>query len=220
MAYRYDMQDKTPQQKAIVAKRDAEEKRRNQEAKKISDRELAEKVNSDFLSSVIEKDTCLTQNDKNESKTTIQEVLKTACVNEATVKKNKDKVPGLTYAEGVYDIVEGTRYPCDYHRYKMKDSADRRYLLLKAISEYKYINHDSLKVYQEQFVDLIGDLLKAGLIRENHLFNHYGANAYDCTPLGDNLLKKQNTEALREIAELVVTAVGTFAGKIIPEYPN
>lgn len=220
MAYRYDMQDKTPQQKAIVAKRDAEEKRRNQEVKKKSDRESAKKVNTDSRLLVIDKGMCPEQNNTNESKITIEEFQKIAGVKEATIRKNKDKIPGLTYAKGIYDILKGTRYPYDYHRYRIKDSADRRFLLLKAISEYKYIGHDSLKVYKEQFVELIGDLLKAKLIRENNLPNHYGANAYDCTPRGDELLKKKNTEAIREIADLVAAAAGTIAGKIIAEFPK
>ena len=58
MGFRYDMQDKTPQQKAIVAKRDAEEKRRKQETKKEAYMKSIEKVHLDFLLLVIDKDTC------------------------------------------------------------------------------------------------------------------------------------------------------------------
>lgn len=135
----------------------------------------------------------------------------------STIRKNHAHIPGLKFHEGKYDILKGTRYPCDLHRYKIKDSADRRYLLLKAISEYEYIDHVKLKIYHEQFIDLIKELLDAGLIRENHLHNHYGANAYDCTALGDALLKKRKYEAIKEITEIVASAAGSFVGNVISE---
>ena len=52
------------------------------------------------------------------------------------------------------------------------------------------ISHKELKVEHPQFVDMLKDLLSAGLIQPNHLSNQYGANAYDCSMKGDELLKK------------------------------
>ena len=88
------------------------------------------------------------------------------------IKKNE--IPGITIREDKYFVLSGTRYPCDIHRYKLKDSSKRRYVLLKSISEYKYISHRELKIEENQFVEMIKDLLCEGLIRENNLSNKYG----------------------------------------------
>ena len=138
-------------------------------------------------------------------------------VKESTIKRNKNKIPGLSYAEGEYQIIDGTRYPCDIHRYKIKDSADKRYLLLKTISEYKYISHLDLGLYQPQFIEMLKELLDAGLIRPNNMDNHYGANYYDCTREGDALIRQTKKEAVTRIAELVATTAGRFIGTVISE---
>ncbi len=151
------------------------------------------------------------------NKVSIEEFIKIANVKKETIKKNRNKIPGLTYENGEFDIVKGTRYPGDYHRYKLKNSADRRYLLLKAISEYKYIDHIPLQVYPEQFKELLKELLDAKLIKENHLYNNFGANAYDCTRKGDALLRKEKNRAVRELAEMVAKAAGCFIGSVISE---
>lgn len=147
----------------------------------------------------------------------IEEFVNIAGVKEATIMKKKNSIPGLKYQDGKFTILRGTRYPCDVHRYKLNDSADRRYILLKMISEYKYISHVELRLYHEQFVDLLRELLEAGLIRENHLSNHFGANAYDCTEKGDLLLKRKRNEAIRQITDIVASATGKFVGEIISE---
>lgn len=62
MAFRFDMQGKTPQQQIIVAKKDAENKRRNQEsAKSETKNRLTEDVKTNILILAIDKDTCPTQ---------------------------------------------------------------------------------------------------------------------------------------------------------------
>ena len=62
MAFRFDMQGKTPQQQIIVAKRDAENKRRQQEsAKRESEKKITYDVKTNFLILAIDKDTCPTQ---------------------------------------------------------------------------------------------------------------------------------------------------------------
>lgn len=148
---------------------------------------------------------------------TFDEFVSIAGVGEKTIKKRQKDIPGLVYEDNQFTVLSGTRYPCDLHRYKINNSADRRYVLLKTISEYKYISHVDLRVYHEQFVDLLRELLEAGLIRENHLSNHYGANAYDCTEKGDLILKRKKSEALKEIADTIASATGHFVGSVISE---
>ena len=148
---------------------------------------------------------------------TIDDFVIISGVKESTIRKNKNKIPGLSYDKGIYNIIDGTRYPCDLHRYKIRNSSDRRYLLLKAISEYKYISHLDLGVYHPQFVEMIRELLDAGLIRPNNMANRYGANFYDCTHEGDELLRQQKNSAINEISSLVATAAGKFVGNVIAE---
>ncbi len=59
MAFRFDMQNKTPQQQIIVAKRDAEDRRiREATAKKKTESKPLGIANSNILLLVIDKDTC------------------------------------------------------------------------------------------------------------------------------------------------------------------
>ena len=145
------------------------------------------------------------------------EFVNIAGVKERTIKKRRGDIPGLTYENNQFLVLRGTRYPCDLHRYKINDSADRRYVLLKTISEYKYISHTDLHVYQEQFIDLLRELLEADLIKENHLSNHFGANAYDCTEKGDLALKQKKSESAKVIADMIASATGHFVGSVISE---
>ena len=62
-------------------------------------------------------------------------------VKEETVKKRYQEIPGITKEGNTFSILSGTRYPCDKRRIKPKDSGDRRYLLLRTISDYRYISH-------------------------------------------------------------------------------
>ncbi len=150
-----------------------------------------------------------------ETRISIDDFLQIAKVKLNTVKKNKDKIPGLSYANGKFDIVKGTRYPIDVHRHKINDSADRRYLLLLAISQYKYIDHLKLGVYQEQFEALLKELLDGELITPNHLYNEYGANAYDCTSKGDEIIKLQKEKSKKFISEIVSSGAGSFVGAVL-----
>lgn len=62
MAFRFDMQGKTPQQQIIVAKRDAENKRRKQEAtQREAVKKIPDEVNTNILILAIDKDTCPTR---------------------------------------------------------------------------------------------------------------------------------------------------------------
>lgn len=154
------------------------------------------------------------------TRVSIEDFLQIAGVKISTVKKNKDKIPGLTYANGKFDIIKGTRYPIDIHRYKMENSADRRYLLLLAISQYKYIDHLKLRVYPEQFDNMLKELLDGDLIALNHLYNQYGANAYDCTSKGDEIIKMKKEEAIKCITDVVSSGAGHFVGAILSEVYN
>lgn len=137
---------------------------------------------------------------------TFAEFVHNSGMKEATIKRRirQDGIAGITKTPEGYHVLSGTRYPCDIHRYKLKDSADRRYVLLKMISEYRYISHIDLRIEHAQFKTMLAELLAAELIQPNHLANEYGANAYDCTLKGDELLKKNTRDSKQELSQLMV----------------
>ncbi|MBQ9210355.1 MAG: hypothetical protein IJ153_01520 [Clostridia bacterium] len=134
-----------------------------------------------------------------------------------TIKRYYRSIPGITYVGGVYRIMSGTRYPFALGRNRIDTSAEKRRILLKAISEYKFIDCFKLRIEQLQFENMLRDLLTCGLIAENGLPNHFGANAYDCTELGDTVIEMKKTEAISQIANLIAEAAGRFAGAIISQ---
>ena len=146
-----------------------------------------------------------------------EEFVNNSGVKASTIKRKYKQIPGITKTETGFVVLSGTRYPCDLHRYGLKDSGEKRYALLKMISQYKYVTHKDLKVEHLQFQDMLRDLLSAGLIQPNNLCNDYGANAYDCSPLGDELLQKSSNTAKMEIVNLIAGAVGTFTGAVISQ---
>ena len=153
----------------------------------------------------------------NDKTISIEDIEKIANVKIKTIKKNASKIPGLIIKGDSFEVLKGTRYPGDFHRYKMENSEEKRYVLLKAISEYKYIDHLKLHIYEEEFKDMLHELLDAELIRNNNLYNHYGANAYSCTIEGEKVLKGKKCNVIKKINEIAASAAGHFVGGIISE---
>ena len=135
-------------------------------------------------------------------------------VGEATIKRRYRDIPGLTKVGKEFKVLSGTRYPFDKRYLRIKDSAGKHYTLLNAISHYRYISHRELKLEHPQFQRMLGDLLAAGLIRENGLSNEFGANAYDCTPKGDAYIKCEGRKAIADLCDLIAKTAGTFLGSI------
>ena len=138
-------------------------------------------------------------------------------VKESTIKRRYKLIPGIIKSDAGFTVVSGTRYPCDLHRYGLKNSGEKRFALLKMISQYKYVTHKDLKIEYKQFQDMLRELLSAGLIQYNNLCNSYGANAYDCSPRGDELLKLSEQKAKSEIVNLIASAAGTYTGAVISQ---
>lgn len=107
-----------------------------------------------------------------------------------TIKRNYKEIPGITKEGSNYVIEYGTRYPFSIKVHKIKNSAEKRYAVLKAISEYKYIDSQMLSVPEESFEFIINDLVERKLIAKNGIDNKRGANGYDCTSLGDEIASK------------------------------
>lgn len=149
-----------------------------------------------------------------------EDFVKISGVKESTIIKNYKNIPGITKTEHGFTVVSGTRYPGKIGLYKLNDSSKKRFVLLKMISQYKYINHIDLKIEHEQFKDMLRELLSAELIKPNNLCNNYGANGYDCTMRGDELIKKSDKLAIKELMIIIsniANIVGTYTGAILSE---
>ena len=138
-------------------------------------------------------------------------------VKRATIIRNYKRIPGLSKTKKGFKVVSGTRYPYNLGNTKLKDSSSRRYTLLKAISKYQYISHKELQIEHEQFKAMLRDLLSAGYIQSNNLSNTYGANAYDCTPLGEELISRTSKGAKSDFINAIAAAAGTFTGAVLSQ---
>ena len=146
-----------------------------------------------------------------------EEFVNNAGVKESTIKRRYKKIPGVIKTQKGFRVISGTRYPYNIGNTKLDSSEARRYVLLKAISKYQYISHKELRLEQQQFVDMLRDLLSAGLIQRNNLSNTYGANAYDCTPQGDELINQKDKAARKSLINTIATATGTFTGAVLSQ---
>ena len=134
-----------------------------------------------------------------------------------TIKRNYTRIPGITRINGEFQVLSGTRYPFQIKKFSIDTSKEKRRALLIAISRYEYIDCYALRIEQRQFKRMLRDLLNAGLIEDNGLANHYGANAYDCTELGAQVASEEKWKTIDRITELVAETAGHFTGTVISE---
>lgn len=146
-----------------------------------------------------------------------EDFVNNAGVKESTVKRQYKKIPGVIKTEKGFCVISGTRYPYNIGNTKIDSSESKRYALLKAISKYKYISHKELRLEPQQFENMLRDLLSANLIQHNGLSNRYGANAYDCTRLGDEFINRKDKAAKNELINTIASAAGTFTGAILSQ---
>lgn len=145
----------------------------------------------------------------------LQDFLYISNIKESTFRKNFKKIPGVTYKNRVFKILEGTRYSYNMRRSKPKTTENRMFVLLKAIDETKYINHLMLRSQPSEFRRLLAILLEAGLIERNDSSNIYGANAYSITMKGIKYRKENRRESIRFITTLTAECSGILVGQIV-----
>lgn len=137
----------------------------------------------------------------------------------STIKKNIAKIPGIEkIGKDNYRVLRGTRYPANLRRFKSNNFGKKRYQLLKAIYENKYIDEKMLMCDKTQFEDFINELLEAKLINKNKLFNNFGANRYDTTNFGDFTFERIKAEKANKHILIVAEAIGTATGTALACY--
>jgi hypothetical protein len=150
----------------------------------------------------------------------MEEFANNSNVKEKTVIKRYREIPGITKKNGEYKILSGTRYPYDKRKLKVKNSEDKRYCLLQAISEYRYISRKELKLEKKQFEDMLNEMLAVKLIKPNNLSNSYGANPYDCTGKGDEIIHMKKQQGREELVKLIAIYTGTVSGTFVDSLNN
>lgn len=157
---------------------------------------------------------------------TADDLSRYSSISKTTVIRNRAKIPG--YQQNVSDdylFDPGTRYPFWIGFHSLETTADRRYVLLKAISQYRYISYVELNLHQEQFFTMLEEYAQSGLIAQNvfgkHFGKSFGANGYDCTSAGDFFLEKlegqkraQRIETIESFIR-IITPIILDGGKII-----
>ena len=73
-------------------------------------------------------------------------------ISEKTIIRNIHSIPGFIETNDGYKFLKGTRYPYNLRNTKLTDSAKKRYVLLKAISQYRYIDHRMLRIDENDFI--------------------------------------------------------------------
>lgn len=148
----------------------------------------------------------------------LNEFANIANVRVKTIINRYKEIPGIEKNGNEYTVLSGTRYPYDKRRLKKIDNYDeKRYHLLNAIYNYKYISHYELRLHQQQFEDMLLSLERANLIKINGINNPYGANKYDCTELSGKVLSMEKLKAIKEIAEIIADCSGRFVGRVLEE---
>ena len=135
---------------------------------------------------------------------TVDELARISGVTENTVIKNRDRIKGYKQTlTDDYFFTPGTRYPFSLGFHKVETYADKLYVLLKALNNYKYISHEELRLEESQFNSMLNHCLSNGYIEPNHTNNPYGANGYDITNAGSEFYKKLKNAKRSEREALV-----------------
>lgn len=87
----------------------------------------------------------------------ISEFARNNSVSVKTVKRRLDEIRGWVNGENGIVFPPGTRYPMK-KSLKTKDAIDRFYAILKATSQYRYVDHTYLGIGKESFEFMLRQL--------------------------------------------------------------
>lgn len=140
---------------------------------------------------------------------TVKELSDISGINEKTIIKNYEKIPGMQYLDNKWILPDGSRYPYNLRRNQLKNMEDRVCCLLKATADFKYVDHKMLKMPKEPFDRVLKDLVEYGVLEENENDNMYGANHYDITLKYIEIKHNKKRQNVLLIAEFIGSFCGT-----------
>lgn len=141
---------------------------------------------------------------------TLEDFLNQCGLKEQTIYKNRNKIKGLEYSNGEYKIPEGTRYPFNIGHNKLKTSEKKRYLILKAIGEYRYIDGKMLHMSSNDFEAMVKQLHRSKLICRTNTKNKYGTNMYILESAAEILLKEKKEVVLKILENVTAKAIAVY----------
>ena len=130
------------------------------------------------------------------------------------IVKRYEEIGGIENRGGDWIVPDGTRYPA--RKLKNLNSAEEKmYGMLKATSDYRYIDHKMLHVPIQSFNLLVNHLIEQGWIQPNGIDNPYGLNRFDITPKGSAVIKQNRRDAISYITRTIAGCAGEFLTPII-----
>ena len=135
-----------------------------------------------------------------------------------TVKKNFEMIKGAYISNGEYIIPDSCRYPFFPKNMNLKTRNDKKYAIIKATHEYKYIDNTIVGISKNSFLLIVKELLESGLITSNGSGDINGLNGYDTTDHTDEVIRN-NSRKNKVINDLFINA-GCFVGSAGASYKN
>ncbi len=136
-------------------------------------------------------------------------------LSEKTVRKRIDDIKGVITKERETFIIDSSRYPYNMRGNKVKSRDDKIYVLLKATSEFYYIDEEMLRISKTSFDTMVNELYVKGLLIKNGSNDPNGVNSYDVCQSMDELLRKSKYKAIKEISLHLSRMSGEFVGEYI-----
>lgn len=143
---------------------------------------------------------------------TVEELSNICNVKCETIQRNISSIPGYRYEDG--SIPNGSRWKYNIRNSKLRNTNDRRYHLLKATDEYKFIDHNMLRMSRDSFNTMIDELVQYGLLTENGTDNYFGANRYDTTMEYSRIKSDRKKSMIQNIAMFIGTAAGSYTSAV------
>lgn len=132
---------------------------------------------------------------------------------EKTIKKNIHRIEGAWKEGQDYCIPDSARYPYRMGHTSIQTREDKRYVVLRATSEYRYVDEKMLGLSKTSFRTIVDELTSQGLLINNNSNDVHGVNMYDTSSKADEMLKGGKKKAMVEIGKAVAEIGGTFAAQ-------
>lgn len=135
-----------------------------------------------------------------------------------TVKKNFHLIKGAYIKENEYIIFDSCRYPYFKKHLNIKTRDDKKYVILRATYEYKYVDRFTVGMSQSSFKTMVNELKEKGYLIENGSGDTNGLNAYDVSDeVGQIIYEKKHK---KHIIDSLFIRAGMFTGACSATYHN
>ncbi len=148
---------------------------------------------------------------------TIEQFARRNNISSRTVKNNFHLIKGAYIEDNTYYIPEGSRYPFFPKHMNLTTKIDKKYAVLRALFEYRYVDHEIVKVDKPSFKVIVDELLEDGFIKLNGSKNPYGLNMYDITDKAyqEIYILKSKRNIIKRLFNINALNVAVLAGEAV-----